>query len=77
MKVDSVPVQMTLQAMKADTDPRVQTEAASALSQMHVVETVSATPANTGGGIRQAVSVTPAAAPSSFTVSPAKNAFSR
>jgi hypothetical protein len=74
MKVDTVPVQMTMQALKADTDPRVQREAVAALSQMRVVETVSATQANTYGNVQPAVAVTPV---SSFTVSPAKNAFSR
>jgi hypothetical protein len=76
MKVDTVPVQMTLQALKADTDPRVQREAVAALSQMRVVETVSATPANTAfGSVRPAVAVTPVSP--SFTANPARNAFSR
>lgn len=82
MKVDTVPVQVTLQALKADTDPRVQREAAAALGQMHTIETVSATSTNTAGGIRPAVApvtvspVTPAAV-RTYSVAPTQNAFSR
>lgn len=78
MKVDSLPVQMTLQALKADTDPRVQREATAALSQMHTIETVSATPVNTTGSVRPALAVTPVTtAPRSYIVAPTQNAFSR
>jgi hypothetical protein len=78
MKVDTVPVQMTLQALKADTDARVQREATAALGQMHTIETVSATPVNTAGGIRPALAVTPVTVtPRTYSVTPAQNAFSR
>jgi hypothetical protein len=80
MKVDTVPVAMTLQSLKADTDPRVQRESIAALSQMHAVETVSATPAVLAAGARpNTVTIVPAshATVGSSSVQPAGNAFSQ
>jgi hypothetical protein len=80
MKVDTVPVATTLQALKADTDPRVQREATEALSQMRPVETVSAATVNTPTAARPAT-VVPATwtapIPRNFSVKPASNAFSQ
>jgi hypothetical protein len=82
MKVETVPVMTTLQALKADTDPRVQREATEALSQMKPMETASATGVAVTPTMNPMATVTPASytapqAPRNYTVRPTSNAFSQ